>query len=113
MVPNTVETSSKVPVPYLLIKLKVIELSWKKAPLVIFKVLLPVFNTLTAEDKYYLLNRDNSTKLFQIFSSNKEKLFSEFFATVLKYRLNFEHFETTDDPHSLHVSEFTDSKRCT
>ena len=41
--------------------------------------------------------------------SKKQKTFSEFFAAVLKYRLNLEHFEKKDDPHRFCTSEVTDS----
>ena len=30
--------------------------------------------------------------------SKKQKMFSEFFAAILKYNSNFEHFENKDDP---------------
>ena len=50
-------------------------------------------NTLTADDQYSLLNRDNLmqpiwTKLFQ-----KQKAFSGFFLAFLKSTLNFEHLQ--------------------
>ena len=32
--------------------------------------------------------------------SQKQKTFSGFFSAVLKPRLNFEHFQKRDDPHS-------------
>ena len=41
--------------------------------------------------------------------SKKQKTFSEFFAAVLKYRLNLEHFKKKDDPHRFCTSEITDS----
>ena len=41
--------------------------------------------------------------------SQKQKTFSEFFAEFLKFRLNFEHFDRKDDPHSFAISEITDS----
>ena len=57
-------------------------------------------NTLTADDQYSLLNRDNLmqpiwTKLFQ-----KQKTFSGFFLAFLKSTLNFEHLQKKDDLHS-------------
>ena len=36
----------------------------------------------------------------QILLSQKQKTFSEFFSTFLKYTLNFEHFQQKYDPHS-------------
>ena len=56
-------------------------------------------NTLTADDKYSLLNRDNLTQQIRTQLSQKQKAFSQFFLAFSKYTLNFEDFEKTDDPH--------------
>ena len=42
--------------------------------------------------------------------SEKLKTFSEFFRAFPKSWLNFEHFETKDDPHSLFISEAQTAK---
>ena len=42
--------------------------------------------------------------------SQKQNFFARFFAAFLKSRLNFEHFEKKDDPHSFCISEITDSE---
>ena len=47
-------------------------------------------NIFTADDKYSLLNRDNLREPIQTQLSKKQKTFSQFAATFLKYRLNFE-----------------------
>ena len=57
-------------------------------------------NTLTADDKYFLLNRDNLTPAIRMQLSQKQKAFSEFFLTFFKSTLDFEDFEKRDDPHS-------------
>ena len=57
-------------------------------------------NTLTADDKYSLLNRDNLTQQNRTQLSQKQKAFSQFFLAFYKYTLNFEDFEKRDDPHS-------------
>ena len=57
-------------------------------------------NTLTADDKYSLLNRDNFTQQNRTQLSQKQKAFSQFFLAFSKYTLNFEDFEKRDDPHS-------------
>ena len=57
-------------------------------------------NTLTADDKYSLLNRDNLTQQIRTQLSQKQTAFSEFFLAFSKYTLNFEDFEKRDDPHS-------------
>ena len=65
----------------------------KKSLLLKRKILGLLRNTLAAEEKYLVLNRDNSTIPIQMQLSKKQKSFSEFFAEFLKSRLNFEHFE--------------------
>ena len=57
-------------------------------------------NTLTADDKYSLLNRHNLTQQIRTQLSRKQKAFSEFFLAFSKYTLNFEDFEKKEDPHS-------------
>ena len=57
-------------------------------------------NTLTADDKYSLLNRDNLTQQNRTQLSQKQKAFSQFFLAFSKYTLNFEEFEKRDDPDS-------------
>ena len=68
-------------------------------------------NTLTADDKYSLLNRDNLTQPIRTSLSQKHKAFSQFFLAFSKCTLNFEHFEKKDDPHSLFISEITHSEK--
>ena len=50
-------------------------------------------NTLTDDDKYSLLYRDNLTQPIQILLSQKQKTFSEFFSAFFKSTLNFEIFQ--------------------
>ena len=57
-------------------------------------------NTLTADDKYFLLNRDNLTPPIRMQLSQKETAFSQFFRTFSKSTLYFEDFEKRDHPHS-------------
>ena len=57
-------------------------------------------NTLTADGKYSLLNRDNLKQPIWTQLSQKQKAFSEFFLPFSKSKLNFEHFQKGDDPHS-------------
>ena len=56
--------------------------------------------TLTADDKYFLLNRENLTQPIRTQLSQKQKAFSQFFLAFSQFRLNFEQFQTKDDPHS-------------
>ena len=57
-------------------------------------------NTLTVNDKHYLLNIDNLTQAIQIQLSQKQKIFSEFFFPFLKSILNFKDLPKKDDRHS-------------
>ena len=50
-------------------------------------------NTLTTDEKNYLLNTDNLTLPIQIQLSEKQKTFSEFFFAFLKSIINFKHFK--------------------
>ena len=68
-------------------------------------------NTLTADDKYSLLNRDNLTQPIRTPLSQKHKAFSEFFLAFSKCTLNFKHFQIKYDPLSLFISEITDSEK--
>ena len=69
---------------YLMNTLKVAEIG--KSLLVILNVLGLFVNTLTAEKKDYLVNRDNLTQHIQMALSKKQKKFSLFFSSSLKFR---------------------------
>ena len=68
-------------------------------------------NTLTADDKYSLLNRDNLTQPIRTPLSQNDKAFSQFFLPFSKSTLNFEHFQNKYDPRSLFISEITHSEK--
>ena len=57
-------------------------------------------NTLTADEKYSLLNRDKLTQPIRMPLSQKHIAFSQFFLAFLKSTLNFQHFQKKVDPHS-------------
>ena len=46
-------------------------------------------NTLTFDDKHYLLNRDNLTQPIQMQLDQKQKTFSEFFSSISKIYFQF------------------------
>ena len=48
-------------------------------------------NTLTVNDKHYLINRANLTQPIQMQLCQKQKAFYEFFFAFLKSVLNFKH----------------------
>ena len=56
-------------------------------------------NTLTVNDKHYLLNRDNLTQPIQIQLSQKQKNFSQYFFAFLKSILNLKTSPRKDDPY--------------
>ena len=51
------------------------------------------FNTFTADDKYYLISRDNLMQTIQMLLSQKQKLLFEFFAAFFEFALNFQHIQ--------------------
>ena len=87
------------------------QLTCKKSLLVTWKISRLFPNTLSADGKYSLLNRDNLTQPIQMQLSRKQKTFSEFFAAFLKSSLNFEHFQQKDDSPSLGISEIRDFEK--
>ena len=87
------------------------QLSYKKSLLVICKISRLFINTLSADGKYSLFNRDNLTQPIQMQLSRKQKTFSEFFSAFLKSSLNFEHFQKKDDSHSWGISKITESEK--
>ena len=88
------------------------QLSYKKSLLVICKISRLFINTLSADCKYSLFNRDNLARPIQMRVSRKQKTFSDFFSAFLKSNLNFEHFQKKkDDPHCWCISEFTDPEK--
>ena len=66
--------------------------SSKKSLLLIIKIPGLFFNTLTAGQKYSLLNWDNLTPPTQMQLSPKRIAFSQFFSAFLKCRLNLQYF---------------------
>ena len=78
---------------------------------VLCKILRLFVNTLTADDKYSLRNRDNLTLRIQILLSQKQKTFSLFLAAFLISTLNFAHFQKKDDPHRRCICQITVSEK--
>ena len=77
----------------------------------IYKILRLFVNTLTVDDKHYLLNRDTLTQPVQMQLSQKQKSFSEFFFAFLKSILNFSDFPKKGDSHSWRISEIRGSEK--
>ena len=79
--------------------------------LVLSKFLRLLVKTLTDDEKYSLLYRKNLTKQIQILLSQIPKTFPKLSSEILKPRLNFEHFQKKDDPHSRCSSQMTVSEK--
>ena len=58
----------------------------------IHKIVRLFVNTLTVNDKHYMLNRNNLTQPIQTELSQKQKKCCEFFFAFLKSISNFKHF---------------------
>ena len=65
----------------------------QKSLLETWKFFSRFFNTLTADDKFSLISRDNWNQNNQMHLPQKQKIFSEFFSAFFKFTLNFEHFQ--------------------
>ena len=79
--------------------------------LVLCKFLRLLVKTLTDDEKYSLLYRENLTQPIQILLSQKPNFFSQLSYEILKPTLNFEHFQKKDDPHSRCSSKITVSEK--
>ena len=79
--------------------------------LVLCKILRLFVNTLTDDDKYSLLYRDNLTQQILILLSQKPRTFSKLSSEILNPTLNFEHFQEKGDPHSRCSSQITVSEK--
>ena len=84
------------------------QLPSRKSLLVICKTSRVFINTLSADGKDNLFNKDNLMQPIQMQLSQKEKTFSEFLSAFLKASLNFEHFQKKGDSHSWGISEIKD-----
>ena len=90
-----------------LITLKSIEL--EKSLFFTYQILGLLANTLAANEKYPVLNRDNLTMPIEMQLSQKHQTFSIFFAKFFKYTKNLNYFQKKDGPHRCCISENTDS----
>ena len=79
--------------------------------LVLCKFLRLLVRTLTDDEKYSLLYRENLTQPIQILLSQKRKTFSQLFFEFSTSTLNFEHFQKKDHPHSRIISQITVSEK--
>ena len=68
-------------------------MSWKKSLLLTCQILGLLVNTLAADEKYPVLNRDNLTIPIQMQLSQKQKTFSQFLGAFLQSTRTFKDFE--------------------
>ena len=68
-------------------------------------------NTLSADGKYSLLDRDNLTQRIQRQFFQKQKNFSDFFTSFLKSSSNLESFQKKGDIHSWCISSKRESEK--
>ena len=73
------------------ITVKVIELQKSLLDTWIFFRLF--LNTLTADDKYFLISKDKWMQTIQMHLSQERKFFSQFFSVFFEFALNFQHFQ--------------------
>ena len=78
----------------------------------IWKILGLLLNTLTADERYSFLIRDNLTQPIQLQLCNIPKTFSELLCLFFRSRLNFEDSLKSDDPNSLCIIHITDCETC-
>ena len=66
-------------------------MNWKGSLLVTWKILRLFVNTMTAHDKYSVLNRDNLTQQIQmhLFQKEKKTTFSQFFLFIFGICIKF------------------------
>ena len=67
-----------------------------------------VVNTVGADEKNPVLNREKLMIKIQMQLSQKEKTFSEFFARFLEPTINFKDLKKKHDSHRFCISEITD-----
>ena len=75
----------------------------EKVPLSDIQNHTTLVNTLTTDEKYSLLNRNNLLQhlQMQLYYIRNEKIFLKFFFfEISKFRFNFEHFQKKGDSHT-------------
>ena len=77
----------------------------------LWKILRLFENTLTDNDKYSFLYRENLTQPIEILLSQKQNTFFDFFSAFLKSKLNFARFQKKDEPHTRCISQITVSEK--
>ena len=79
--------------------------------LVIYKILRRFVTILKSVDKYSLPNREYLMQPMKIKLPQQKKTFPGVFFPFSKSKLNFEHFQKKDVPHSSFISEATSCEK--
>ena len=66
---------------------------------------------MTVDDKYSLINIDNSKQSIQTQLSQKQNAFCQFLFAFSTSTLKFKNLQKKDDPHSWCILQITDSKK--
>ena len=84
------------------------QLSWKKSLWLTCIFLGLLVNTLAADEKYPVLNRDNLTIPIQMQLSLRQETLSQVFSAILKFTLCSQYFEKKDYPQRFFICDITD-----
>ena len=87
------------------------KLIWKMSPIEFSEILGVFVKTLTANDKYLVLDWKKLPLPIPTQLSEKRKTFSQYFVPFLECKSNFKHFERKDDRHSQSISEIRDCEK--
>ena len=68
-------------------------------------------NTLTANEKYLVLDYVNLLSPIEMQSSIKPTIVSDFFVLSLESKSNFKYFEKKDDRHTYFISEIRECEK--
>ena len=82
----------------------------KKSLVLTCQILGLLVNTLAADEKYPVVNREKLTIPTEIQLSQKQKPFSKISVPFLKSILNFKYVQLKADPHRFGIFEVTDTK---
>ena len=86
------------------------QLSWKKSLWLTCIFLGLLVNTLAADEKYPVLNRDNLTIPIQMQLSLRQETLSQVFSAILKFTLCSQYFQKKDYPQRFFICDITDSE---
>ena len=84
----------------------------QKSLLETWKFFSRFLNTLTADDNYSLVTRDNWMQTIQMHLSQKQNVFSQFFTAFFEFTLNFEYFRKKMPSELMYFRNYRPLKTC-